>query len=152
MRSAFLGTSGEFCVKGYNCFVPKSENWYKQPDREEFFIPIPHGNYNLQIRVRMIKKLIGRKGRKEVKFFSVGLELELDNSWYIVTRHCNYHERSEREFHTHNPKRLPVLKSKRKIKQRNRMKIPGSQLRWSVRNITSNYHIYLKQYLEKVGV
>lgn len=129
--------------------MSRSEDWYKQPGNHEYFIHIPSPKYEQRIRVRMIKECISKTSKKKkVKTFSVGLEINLNQKWYTIIRHCNYHEHILKKFHTHNSKRLDTPWGKeRRIIQQNRKKIPGSQLRWGITNIIKCYNRYTKSYL-----
>lgn len=131
--------------------MSRSEDWYRHSNHKEFFVPIFDPLFEQRIRVRIIKEQHGKFGKKRVKTFSVGYELQLNGKWFIIIRHCNYHEESKQEFHTHNPKRLSCIGSLRKIRRKNRKKNPGSQMRWAIKNIRLNYLKYRKNYLRKVG-
>jgi hypothetical protein len=131
--------------------MPKPERWGNLPGREEYLIPgIYCGDTELRIRVRMTKVAKGKKGRKEIENFSVGLEALEGDSWVIILRHCKYHEKDQKVFHTHNPFHLPSLGQEDRVTRKIiKKKTAGSQFRWSVKNMR---HSAIHYYSEKLAL
>lgn len=118
--------------------------------KKEYFVNLLESDYPQRIRVKMIKTELSKSGKRDVKSFSVGYEIFYDEKWITIVRHCNYHEIDKKGFHTHNKYKLEILGQSKRVNKQNRKKTPASQMRWSIRNLKTNYLRYKIIFLKKV--
>jgi hypothetical protein len=131
--------------------MPDPEKWTKIAGRKEFIISIPGELHDRRIRVRYVTQPVGvKKKKREISIFSVGLEIEYDNKWIVILRHCNYHDKKILQFHTHNPYGLITFWGDvtRIIQIKHKKKTPASQFRWAVKNIRNNIEIYTQKFYQ----
>jgi len=120
--------------------VPNPDEWYKKPNAHEFVISLlDEKGHEIRFRQRWLTKNIPNSKKKEVKIFSVGLEIQIDGRWEVLIRHCNYNTDSLEKFHTHHLGK----KGKTFLKLAKRQ-TPGSQMRWANRDIRSKFREYIK--------
>jgi|SRR3989344_4082394 len=131
--------------------MPEPRTWYRDPNHEEFFIPLPDKQHELRLRVRLSKRKIRNSNRKQLVEFFIGLEIYTHEDWKTIIAYCNRHEKVVK-FHIHNKKRLKtVWGSNYKIPMRIANKrVPASQFRWSKKNLIHYFNYYAKQYIKRV--
>ncbi len=128
--------------------MPNPEEWYNHPDASEIIYPLFETELTeKRIRIRFRTKSVGKKGKKDIQIFSVGLEMNIKGNWADLVRHCNHHSESTEQFHTHNKYKLPCLGNKTKITMKlPKKKTPASQMRWAIKDIKNNYSFYRKEF------
>jgi len=120
--------------------VPDPDEWYKKSNANEFIITFfdDEGN-EIRIRQRYLTEEIANSRKKQVKIFSVGLELEGETD--PIVRHCNYNTESLEIFHTHE-----IGIEEKVFKKLARLKTPGAQLRWAYKDIYDNFEEYINRF------
>lgn len=119
-------------------------------NKKEYFVNLIETDYPQRVRVKMVRTEPSKNKKRDVKSFLVGYEIFYNQKWITIVRHCNYHETNKTEFHTHNRYKLKILGNSNRIVRQNSKKIPASQMRWSIRNLKTNYLRYKNDFLAKV--